>query len=45
MGINKALQKQGYEFDEKYSESEAPVEIWINKETGMGLRIEWFILE
>ena len=45
MGIDKELQKQGYEFNVEYSDREAPAEIWINKEAGMGFRIEWFMLE
>ena len=44
MGIDKALQEQGYEFDQEYSDREAPAEMWINKENGMGLRLEWFRL-
>jgi len=38
MGIDKELEKQGYE----YCENEAPIEIWINKKTGFGVRLEWF---
>ena len=45
MGIDRALQKHGYEFDEEYSDSNAPAEIWINEEIGWGIRIEWFMLE
>ena len=45
MGVNKALQKNGYEFDEKDSDSEAPAEIWINRKLSMGVRLEWFRLE
>lgn len=45
MGIDKPLQRQGYEFDNEYSDREAPTEIWINKKVGMGFRIEWFMLE
>ncbi len=41
MGIDTELEKQGY----KRSDREAPAEIWINKEAGMGFRIEWFMLE
>ncbi len=44
MGIDKALQSQGYEFDNGYSDREAPAEIWINKKAGMGVRLEWFML-
>ena len=45
MGIDRALQKHGYEFEEEYSDSNAPAEIWINEEIGWGIRIEWFMLE
>ena len=45
MAIDEELRKQGYEFDNEYSEREATAEIWINKKTGMGFRIEWFKLE
>ena len=45
MGIDRILQENGYEFDEGYSDSNAPAEIWINKEIGWGIRIEWFMLE
>jgi hypothetical protein len=41
MGIDDELEKQGYE----YYESEAPIEIWINKKTGFGVRLEWFRYE
>ena len=44
MAIDEELQKQGYEFDNEYSDREAPAEIWINKETGLGVRLEWFRL-
>jgi len=41
MGIDNELERQGYE----YSDCEAPVEIWINKKTGLGVKLEWFMLE
>ena len=40
MAIDKELERQGYE----RSDSEAPAEIWINKKTGFGFRLEWFWL-
>jgi len=40
MGIDKELERQGY----KYSDTEAPAEIWINNEFGLGVRLEWFRL-
>ena len=40
MGIDKELEKQGYEHDDR----EAPAEIWINKRAGLGVRLEWFRL-
>ena len=45
MGIDTTLQEQGYEFDYEYSDREAPAEIWINRKTGMGVRLEWFRVE
>ncbi len=45
MGIDTELRRQGYEFDIEYSDREAPAEIWINKEAGMGFRLEWFKLD
>jgi len=40
MGIDKELERQGYE----YNDSEAPAEIWINKELFLCVRLEWFRL-
>ena len=40
MGIDTELEKQGY----KRSDGEAPAELWINKKTGFGFRLEWFWL-
>jgi len=34
----KALQSQGYEFDEEYSGRKETAEIWINKKAGLGIR-------
>ena len=45
MGIANALQNQGYEFDEEYTDREGNAEIWINRKISMGMRIEWFRLE
>ncbi len=45
MGIAKALQNQGYEFDEECTDREGNAEIWINRKGGMGMRIEWFMLK
>jgi hypothetical protein len=44
MGIDKVFQRQGYEFDQQRTDREANAEIWINRTTGMGMRIEWFKL-
>ena len=41
MGVDNEFEKQGYE----YYESEAPIEIWINKKTGFGVRLKWFRIE
>ena len=45
MGIDDELRKQGYEFDEDCTGSKPGAEIWINKEIGIGLRLEWFRLQ
>jgi len=45
MSIRKELKKRGFVFDRKYGCSENQAEIWINKETEMGVRIEWFRLD
>ena len=44
MGIDKALQNQGYELDEECTNREGNAEIWINRKISMGMRIEWFRL-
>ncbi len=41
MGIDKELERQGY----VHGDREAPAEIWINKKTNLGVRLEWFMLE
>jgi hypothetical protein len=41
MGIDKELENQGYEYDDR----EVPAEIWINKKAGFGFRLEWFRLK
>jgi len=41
MGIDKGLEKQGYQHDG----CEAPAEIWVNKTTGLCMCLEWFMLE
>ncbi len=45
MGIDKALQKQGYEFDKECTVREGNAEIWVNRKISMGMRIEWFMLK
>ena len=45
MGIDRALQKHGYKFDQECTDKQAGAEIWINEEIGWGIRIEWFMLE
>lgn len=45
MSIHKELKKRGFVFDRKYGCNENQAEIWINKETEMGVRIEWFRLD
>ena len=44
MGLDEELKRQGYEFDDERTEREAPVEIWINKKVGLGVRLEWLRL-
>jgi len=44
MGIDRELQRQGYEFDCDRSEQESPAEIWGNRKAGLGVRLEWFRL-
>ena len=41
MGIDDELERLGYQ----YYDSEAPVEIWINRKTGFGVRLKWFRIE
>ena len=38
MGIAKALQNQGYEFDEECTDREGNAEIWINRTIRSGCR-------
>ena len=45
MSIRDELKKQGFEFSDEYGCSENRAEVWINKETQMGVRIEWFRLD
>ena len=44
MGIDDQLRELGYEFDEEHADCEPGTELWINREIGMGLRLEWFKL-
>jgi len=41
MGIDKELQRQGYEYDDR----QAPAELWINKKARLGVHLEWFRLK
>ena len=45
MSIHEELKKQGFVFDREYGCSENRAEVWINKETQKGVRIEWFRLD
>ena len=45
MSIHEELMKQGFVFDREYGCSENRAEVWINKETQKGVRIEWFRLD
>ena len=44
MVVDKELRRRGYEFDDEDTERNAPVEIWINRKAGLGVRLEWFRL-
>ena len=44
MEIGEELKKQGYEFDHEFGNSEDRAEVWVNRETGRGVAIEWFSL-
>ena len=44
MGLDELLQSQGYEFDDEWSELEAPAEVWVNTKAGLGIRLLWFRL-
>ena len=45
MGIHEELSKMGYRFEYERGDSEDRTEIWVNKEAGMAVRIEWFRLD
>ena len=44
MGLQDELDRQGYEFDHDYGDSEDRTEVWVNRMTGRGILIEWFSL-
>ena len=45
MSIYDELKKLGYQFESEYGCSEDRAEVWINKTTQMGVRVEWFRLD
>ena len=45
MGIHDELTKMGYRFEYERGDSEERTEVWVNKEAGMAVRIEWFHLD
>ena len=44
MGLYDDLEKEGFEFDHEYGDSEGRTEVWVNRKTGRGVMIEWFSL-
>lgn len=44
MSIQDELRRLGYEFDHEFGCTEERTEVWVNRETGMGIAIEWFRL-
>jgi len=44
MSIYNELEKLGYEYDHEYGGSEERTEVWVNREAGTGVLIEWFNL-
>jgi hypothetical protein len=44
MGMAELLRGEGYELDDEQSDLAAPTEVWINREAGLGVRLEWFRL-
>ena len=42
MSIYDELSRLGYEFDHEYGNSEERMEVWVNREKGTGVMIEWF---
>ena len=44
MGIAQELEQQGFELHEELGSSEERTEVWVNRETRMGLSLEWFRL-
>ena len=44
MSVYKELRQMGYEFDHEYGDSEERMEVWVNRETGMGIMLQWFRL-
>jgi len=44
MSIHKELKKQGYEFDHEFGCPEDRTEVWVKRETGRGVAIQWFRL-
>jgi len=45
MKIYEELEKAGYKFDREYGCPEDRAEVWINKEAGMAVHVEWSRLE
>jgi len=44
MGISDELKKLGYEFRDKYGNSDERIEVWENPKAAMAVMIEWFRL-
>ena len=41
MGIHEALREAGYQFEYERSRGEDRVEVWLNQDAKMAVRIEW----
>ena len=41
MGIREELESEGYVFEYAYNEDGDRTEVWVNREAGKAVRIEW----
>ncbi len=45
IGIRETLREEGYVFEYDHGNGKDPIEVWINKEAKMAVRIEWIRMD